>query len=237
MTTTERFDPAKEMIARMLKEEVGRSFLDSGGTPIYDDNGCYVGSKDGYGRSFERNGCADFEKQPHAWLDASTFKGKFEPSVTISLYHWLVSRLSYNEEVDMLFHETYVPEVDADGDKGWIDLMEAFPEWYATRLGFEDAKAGLPRLERIIDGIKNMVDHPLDFTDELKRLMEIAEELIEDTTNLIPDVCGTYWMDTPEVLNSYNGECSLSQTIQFMPFSIDKGPLFVLLQVHGGADV
>lgn len=46
-----------------------------------------------------------------------------------------------------------------------------------------------------------------------------------------------YWHGGgPEVHNSYNGECDLSQTIQFVEFT-SEGESYVLLQVHGGCDV
>ena len=37
--------------------------------------------------------------------------------------------------------------------------------------------------------------------------------------------------------NSYNGECSLDQTIQFSWFTDDNDISYIILQVHGGADV
>lgn len=40
----------------------------------------------------------------------------------------------------------------------------------------------------------------------------------------------------PETLNSYNWENLLSQVIQYVPFEC-AGRFFVLLQIHGGADV
>jgi hypothetical protein len=40
------------------------------------------------------------------------------------------------------------------------------------------------------------------------------------------------------VVNSYNGECDLTQTIQFVEFEWGEyGDKYVLLQIHGGCDV
>lgn len=39
-----------------------------------------------------------------------------------------------------------------------------------------------------------------------------------------------------EVFNTYNGECLLDQTLQYATFERD-GTTFVILQIHGGADV
>jgi len=50
------------------------------------------------------------------------------------------------------------------------------------------------------------------------------------------EVGGLYGDGEPCTVNTYNGECILSQTLQFVLFTID-GEQKVLLQVHGGCDV
>ena len=49
---------------------------------------------------------------------------------------------------------------------------------------------------------------------------------------------GDHWCGSkyPATINSYNDECDLSQTIQFVEFAYG-GDTYVLLQVHGGCDV
>lgn len=50
------------------------------------------------------------------------------------------------------------------------------------------------------------------------------------------EVGGIYGEGEPLLINTYNGECLLSQTLQFLFLSIDDTS-YVLLQVHGGCDV
>lgn len=45
-----------------------------------------------------------------------------------------------------------------------------------------------------------------------------------------------YGFDVPRTINSYNGECDLSQTIQFVEFQYE-GEGRIMLQIHGGCDV
>jgi hypothetical protein len=50
------------------------------------------------------------------------------------------------------------------------------------------------------------------------------------------DATGLYGDGKPMTVNTYNGEDSLSQVIQYTYFEIDRDA-FVLLQIHGGCDV
>lgn len=50
------------------------------------------------------------------------------------------------------------------------------------------------------------------------------------------EVGGLYGEGEPICENTYNGECFLSQTLQFVLFTVDD-VAYVLLQIHGGADV
>jgi hypothetical protein len=66
-------------------------------------------------------------------------------------------------------------------------------------------------------------------------------ELIEDFAKRLGEVtdceCTSPWGDgDPVVINTYNEENLLSQTLQFMCFSHDMGD-FCILQIHGGCDV
>lgn len=59
--------------------------------------------------------------------------------------------------------------------------------------------------------------------------MEDWAKEVTDTDTGLESVCG-------EIFNTYNWENYLSQTLQGVQFTIDGVP-FVLLQIHGGADV
>jgi len=111
-------DRTKEVIISMLRQPTGRSFLDSGGTPQYDEDGNYTGSLHGYGRAYERNQGRDFEAEPEAMVefrahrrrvyDRACEAGETDvPAVDIefslSTYHFLVEALDYSEEWDEFY--------------------------------------------------------------------------------------------------------------------------------------
>jgi hypothetical protein len=52
-----------------------------------------------------------------------------------------------------------------------------------------------------------------------------------------PEATGIYGDGKPFTVNTYNGECSLSQTLQFHFFRVDGETPYIALQIHGGADV
>lgn len=97
-----------EVIAKMLKENTGRSMLDSG---------------DYYGRHYERNQYRDFESESPIALSFDTWRdNELEISVTRNLYHWLTDKLEYSEELTNLLYET-----DESGDyRTWESAIDAF---------------------------------------------------------------------------------------------------------------
>jgi len=74
----------QEILQEMLKENTGRSMLDSGGA---------------YGRNWERNQGVDFMAQPESVLDFC-----WGLSVTHNVFHWLTEKLDYAPELDAAFH-------------------------------------------------------------------------------------------------------------------------------------
>jgi hypothetical protein len=108
----------------MLRENTGTHFLDSGGTPKHDKHGNCVGSDHGYGRHWERNQHRDFENEP-----ATILSFKYGIEVTHSVYHWLLERLEYDDEMQDRFLE-FVEDRD---DTYWLQDMEEFPEWLRER--------------------------------------------------------------------------------------------------------
>lgn len=85
----------------------------------------------------------------------------------------------------------------------------------------------------------------LTLTDKAKQLQTDFEEYVNDDNSLSFYDCET--METfahyvselpkqPDTANSYNWDNYLSQVIQYVTFELE-GSWFVLLQVHGGADV
>lgn len=75
-------------------------------------------------------------------------------------------------------------------------------------------------------------------TGWLQLMEEWAEQLgeVEDEDGNTREVTGLYGEGSPFVVNTYNNEDLLSQTLQYLYFELDGEP-YVLLQVHGGCDV
>jgi len=70
-----------------------------------------------------------------------------------------------------------------------------------------------------------------------KGWLELMEDFVKRLSEVTQCECtGIYGEGEPMVINTYNGEDLLSQTIQYMYFSHDMGD-FVILQIHGGCDV
>ena len=104
------------IFAKLLTENTGRHFLDSGGA---------------YGRNWERNQGRDFEAEAPA-----TVKWDGYIDFTLSTYHFLKDKLHYEEELDTMFQRWMNRK--AHEDMGYLQLMEAFPEYLAKVLGRRD---------------------------------------------------------------------------------------------------
>lgn len=158
--TTRNITQEQTLIYKMLTTSTGKNFLDSG---------------DAYGRNWERNAkktIEDFINEPKCTLKIEERGDTLEPSVTISLFHYLVNAL----ELDKICDE--------------FNLIPC-ENW-----------------ESDIYGVSRE-----------------GEQFLKDREAIIK---GDY--------NSYNGESSLSQVIQYTLADID-GTDYVLLQIHGGCDI
>jgi hypothetical protein len=126
----------KDVIVEMLRENTGMNFLDSGGTPSYDSNGCYVGSSHGYGRVFERNRCVNFDNQLEVYYKFSTYRNWWELSTTRSVYHLLKNNFVFAEDWQQIFDD-FCETVDRD--ETWLGCIYKFGEWLDTiydKVGF-----------------------------------------------------------------------------------------------------
>jgi len=108
----------REIIQEMLKENTGRHVLDSG---------------DFYCRHWELNQTRNFDQEPEAWLEV--WDGK--PLVTINVYHFLVRALTYDPEADQAFQE--FAELPQNQELLWLEVMRAFPDWFARQKGLDRA--------------------------------------------------------------------------------------------------
>jgi hypothetical protein len=152
----------EDKLIEMLKEKTGMSFLDSGGTS---------------GRNWQRNQKIDFDKIPIGKLEFWNCKGELDICATLSVYHWLLDRVDYNQGLD----ECYQEYCENNGE--YLDLNSA-----------------------------------------------------QDFVHSLPGAAGIYGEDAPFSVNTYNGECLLSQTLQYVYWTDESGP-HILLQIHGGCDV
>lgn len=101
-------DKTRQVIAEMMKENTGHHMLDSGGA---------------YGRNFDRNKEIDFESTPFGTL---SFKSDYI-DVTLNLYHWLVERLTFEEDLQKEFD--VFTELPDNEDLSWFELVGYFPEY------------------------------------------------------------------------------------------------------------
>ncbi len=165
-------------------------------------------------------------------------------------------KLSQTEEilVDMLTENTGCHILDSGSAYGrsWQrNQGRAFWNEPGTTIHFRvynESDLDMEVTHNIYHWLRERLDfHPL--MDRYFRLFSAKEEnrdkypieIIEDFVKRLAEVtdceCTSPWGDgNPVVINSYNEENLLSQTIQFMAFSHDMGD-FIILQVHGGCDV
>ncbi len=122
--TRRKQTPTEKQISDMMATPTGNHFLDLGGYAKWGPNGEYLGSSHGYGRHWERNQSRFFELMPPTVL---SFRWGLE--VTHNIYHWLSERLEYAPDIDNLFHDIFVPEVDPDDEYYWPELKKMFGEW------------------------------------------------------------------------------------------------------------
>lgn len=111
-TTLTRTD---EVLVDMLKENTGRHILDSGGA---------------YGRAWERNQSKDLEdfiNSPRVTFDAKYC------DATLSVFHHLRERLTYNAEEDAVFHAWA-----KDKDDSWLSLMDEYAEHRGWEIAFSE---------------------------------------------------------------------------------------------------
>jgi hypothetical protein len=99
----------KDVVAAMLRENTGSHFLDSGGA---------------YGRNWERNQGKSFNDQPQVWWEWSQYKGKLQLSATVSLYHWMVDNLEFDQEMQARLDQF----AEENPDMPWLELQEVFAE-------------------------------------------------------------------------------------------------------------
>lgn len=121
-------DKVKELVFKMMTQNTGTAMCDSGGYPSYDENGNYIGSTQGYGRTWEqyKNKTIEyFDKQPEV-----TFQ--FDWGYTISTFHYLTKQL----ELDALCNKFNKLPCEAFDSKNGYGISQTQEDWLREK-GFE----------------------------------------------------------------------------------------------------
>ena len=205
--TRTEISPTERKVAEMLLEDTGSSFLDSGGA---------------YGRAWQQARAHYLGQVVRNSAYSGTPLGPIPPVVEDDVEVAAAMMLdepsalidSYGSLMINAFH-FLVKTLDYDAA---LDAKyQRFTRVHNYGKDKWDAEWGLPVVTA--------------FTDQLARHGRVGSMYDSDSGPLSD--------------NSYNSECSLSRTIQFTQFSVDNdygtGFLpdgsYVLLQIHGGADV
>lgn len=193
-----------------------------------------------------------WEIGPAKWLrDIDTEHNQLEINVTHSVYHWLRERVDFDSELDEMFQQyadgpscpatcpasevggnergklpacTCGNEAKRDqmGREGWLVLMQGFVE----RLQSDEHEAGCATLKCSDPECGD----PADCTGgggECDCILKRGQAQLECVGG----------GNAPMVVNTYNGEDLLSQTLQYALWEMEDGDEYILLQIHGGADV
>lgn len=115
----------EQIVIEALTENTGRAICDSGGA---------------YGRHWQRNATRDFAEEPATRARWSTWRaqdkgildGRLEPSVSVSLYHWMVSNLEFDSEMQAQLDE-WAAQHEEDN---WLLTQEDFADYIHDRDGY-----------------------------------------------------------------------------------------------------
>lgn len=105
-----------------------------------------------------------------------------------------------------------------EGEEFRPDVTINVYHWLAEKVNFD---ADLDAIYQAFANSRREDDHEFS----------IMEEFVE-----FLDATGIYGDGNPCTINTYNGECVLSQTLQLIYFT-HKDESYILLQIHGGCDV
>jgi hypothetical protein len=197
------------IIANMLRENTGRSFLDSGSA---------------YGRNFERNAQRAFDKEPEAKAE---FHKKYGIDVSINVYHYLKERVTLSKDMDRKFHR--FANRKENENSHWFEIQD---QWFKsmgdkiTGLYGEGSPISVNTYngESLVDQVLQFTLFRIDFTDYVllqihggcdvrggytrPRVFEVdGESMFDQARGSIyctgdRDACGAYW-DTDDANHWY----------------------------------
>lgn len=113
----------QRMLIKMLKENTGTHFLDSGMSS---------------NRNWQRNQSRKFLKEPVATLQVFSYRDKtdvehIDLNVELSTFHFLSDALEYDSHNDKAF-QTYAKRKEFE-DEGWLSIAETWASRYAEQNG------------------------------------------------------------------------------------------------------
>lgn len=137
----------EKVLIKMLKENTGTHFLDSGNV---------------YGWNWQRNQVRQFKKEPSAKLGVDAYARNGEEHVylnpTISVFHFLSEAVEYSSKIDREFQ--FFARRPEFKDEGWFAIAKAFAEYYAEKNGIEkyaistfNSYNGEDYLSQVIQGV------------------------------------------------------------------------------------
>jgi len=232
------------LIAKMLRENTGSHFLDSGSA---------------YGRNHERNQSRKFEAEPQATADF-----KYGVEVTVNLYHWLADRVVLAANLDRQFRrfcnrhkdESYFALVPMWlkhlGDQG-MEITGIYGEGEPVTVNTYN---GEDLLSQTIQYTYFTLDHTSYVLLQvhggcdvrggytMPRVFECSESIFDNARATIyctgdRDECGAYW-DTDDTCHWYReGACGLGADTQLEAYERteqDKGEVWEAGKLHVQSD-
>lgn len=158
----------KDVIKSMLTENTGRALCDSGGA---------------YGRNWERNQGKDFESSPAVSVEFGVYGGDLEISATLSLFHWMDSKLEFDAEMQARL-DAFTEE--RSESESWFSIVEDFAQQEQeafSEQGYSDCKE-FPR----VTNTYNDPDHW--HLSQVIQFTELSEDDGYEATHLIIMVHG-----------------------------------------------
>lgn len=137
---------------------------------------------------------------------------------------------------EMLKENTGIHMLDSGGASGrhWQRNQERnFEEEPAVFLKFTEF--GIEATHNLYHWLAERLTYDPEMNDKFTEFSELPENAENSWFENIEDFVGEIGAEDVHTINTYNGEDALSQVIQYTMFVVDR-TLYVLLQVHNGAD-
>lgn len=217
-----------QVLASQYQENTGRHFLDSGGA---------------YGRNWERAQMRIYGE--NGAPNPTMLSWRYGLETSIDAYSYCLSMLEYDAKADQAF-QTYA---DLYPDQYWSETVENWLEWIQSAECFDvgeypDAMICWATRDDQQDWIQDIMRRVQDGDPCYDEMQSVLAEYIYQLPRTVDHgvISGIYGEGDYVSENTYNGECALSQTLQYWYFTaqdcavLDDG-VYLVLQTHNGCDV